>query len=200
MAFAPVGTIALAFGGHGHHGFGYLHFGTASVAGQLFNSSAIAVAGVEIHDGMDAGGIALEDGLDCAERFNEFLPVDGGQSAHTGDGVAGGDVVGGLFLIFALLDALDGLAAVGEFLFEPVEGKAEGGIDAIDVGYEFGDEGGGEGGGIAHEVAKDSDKLAGVGLDNLEKMVGPDDGGVTLAAPPGNALGDEVEILDEREP
>jgi hypothetical protein len=199
VAFAAVGAVALALGGHGDDGLGDIDFGAAAVAGEFFDLGAVAVAGMEVHEGMDAGGVAPEDGLDGAEGLDELLPVDGGEGAHAGDGVAGGDVVGGLILVFALLDALDGLAAVGEFLFEPVEGEAEGRVHAVDVGHQLGDERRGQGGGVAHEIAQDGDELPGVGLDHLQEVVGPDQGGVALAAAPGDALGHEVEVFDERE-
>jgi len=200
VALAPVGAGLAALGGHGDDGFGDVHLGAPGVAGEFFDLGAVAVAGAEIHQRMDAGGIAPQDGLGGAQGFDELLPVHGGERAHAGDGVAGGDVVGGLGLVFALLGVIDGLAVLGEFLFDPVESQAEGGIDAVDVGDQLRDKRRGEGGGGADEIAEGGDELARIGFDDLEEAIGPDEGGVALAAAPGDALGDEVEVFDQRQP
>ncbi len=112
MPGAPVRPGTLLFRGQGEGRFRHFPFGPAAETGQVFNLVAIPVPGLEIHARINACRIAPQHGIGDTERFDESAPVDGGQRPDTGDAVAGGDMVGRLGLVFALLNPLDRLAAV----------------------------------------------------------------------------------------
>ena len=199
MALAPLRALAPALRRHGDGRFRRLDLGAAALPGQFLDSVPVAVSRPEIHEGVDARRVAAEHGLGDAERLDEIPPVDGRQGPHAGNAVAGGDVIGRLRLVLALLDLLDGLPAVGQLLFQPVEREPQGGVDAVDVGDQLGDEGRRQGRVRPHEISQRGDELAGGVPEHLEKSFGPQERRVPLATPPSDALGDPVQVLDERQ-
>src|SRR5947209_6217964 len=81
---------------------------------------AIAIAGVKVHPGVDAGRLGAQRLLDAAQRLDELWPVHRPEQAEAADAVAHRDLVGRLLARFELHQLLDRLPALGESLLDPL--------------------------------------------------------------------------------
>ncbi len=123
----------------GDYRFRHNLFRLAALLGQILHDMPVTVAGPEIHPGIDPGRVAAQHGFGHTKGFNKLPPVDGVQGSETGDGVADGYLVGGLVLALRLLNQLDRLPLLRQFLFNPIDGQPDDRVNSLDVGIKFGD-------------------------------------------------------------
>src|SRR5205823_368895 len=125
----PAVFRGLAAAGQGQGAVGDLDLVAVAAAGEALDGAAVAVLGGKVLAGVDAGGVVAEDGLDDAGALEEEGPVEVGEQAQAGDGVADGDLVGGLALVLAAEHLGGGGLAAAEALLQPLD--AGGGVGAV---------------------------------------------------------------------
>ncbi len=85
-----------------------LFLGLAGSAGERFNRPATAVTSCEIHPGKDTGRIVAQYLLNEAELLEDLPPVKQGKQAQTGEGIAAGQLLPGLPVLFAQREVVQG--------------------------------------------------------------------------------------------
>ena len=89
---------------------GDLVFRLTGPTGEFFNRPTIAIACVEIHLGINAGGIESKQPLHAAETLEDSSPIQQGQLSQAGECVADRDLVLRLAVLLTQVKLAQGIA------------------------------------------------------------------------------------------
>ncbi|MNV41079.1 hypothetical protein D3C71_1327040 [compost metagenome] len=123
------------------HRAGDIAFADVRQPRDLLHHMPVTVAGAEVHQGIGAGRILLQDAFDHAHAFNELAPIHVGQEAQTADAVADRNLVRRLLLALQMHQLFDAMAVGSDPLFKPGDRHREHTAAPLQPTRQFGNEG-----------------------------------------------------------
>ncbi len=117
--------------------FGDLFFAAGCSQGEFLDGPSAAVAGGKIRPGIDSGGIPAHYLFHPADVLEHIPPVQQGELAQTGEGVAAGKLFSGLTVLLPQTDVVE---RVLEDTFEPAPDRRQGRILVIEQAGQLGPE------------------------------------------------------------
>jgi len=153
--------------------FGDLLLGFSARNGQIFYRPPAPVTGCKIHIGVDPGRVPAQDLLHPTELLENLPPVQQGQLAQAGEGIAAGELLPGLSIQFTLIEFVQG---VFEGALKPVFDGGQGGLFIVEQADQLHTE---KGAGIFFRSGKfcqNREQLAGIAAVGGNQPVGPEIG------------------------
>ena len=173
---------------------GDLDLGASRAAGEDLYGPAAAVAGREVHPGIDPGGIPAQDLLHGAQLLEGLPPVQKGKLAQAGEGVAAGKLLPGLPVLLAQIEVVHGDL---ERAFQPALDRGQGGSLVVKEAHQLGAEIGGRRRFRLGEFRQDGEELVGIAAVGGDQAVGPELGQLAFAQVGQGRDGKALDAFDE---
>ena len=195
----PLRVLLAGGDGHGHlqRHLRHLGFRAAGAKSEILDDMAVVVARGEVLHGVGLRGIAPEDALHAALRFDEELPVHGGEETQTADAVGDREVLRSLHMAVGLELLGHGGALLGEHLVDPVEEEPDARALSLEALHKFLEEGRAQHRMRVGELGEQVQQLLRRLLRRGERAFGPANAVVFLQPSPRDAHGDATQIFDE---